>query len=232
MLSKKCIKRNEDLVNNKDETGIGYITYEFNNIRSVYEGSCGTCNVEIQEETINNSTFIKTPEWLALKRSVLSPLNNENKCFQYYVILSLYNEQFGKNYCRILKIRPYINNLNLENINFPPQEQDYNTLEINNKSIALNILQVNNEQKMSHLYKSEHNRTRENKAILLILEDKHFVAVKNLNSLFKDKSKCPEHFCINCFKKFRTKSRLENFINFIVHKTFNLSFLYFIFTLF
>ena len=38
MLSKKCIKRNEDLVNDKDETDIEYITYEFNNIKSVYEG--------------------------------------------------------------------------------------------------------------------------------------------------------------------------------------------------
>ena len=114
-----------------------------------------------------------------------------------------------KKCCRISKIRPYINNLNWENINFPPKEQDYNTLEINNKSITLNILQVNNEQKISHLYKSEYNRTRENKVILLILEDKHYVAIKNLNSLLKDKNKCSEHFYINCFKKFRTKSRLQ-----------------------
>ena len=81
---------------------------------------------------------------------------------------------------------------------------------MNNKSITLIILQVNNEQKISHIYKSEHNRTRENRVILLILEDKHYVIVKNLNSLLKDKNKCSEHFCINCFKNFRTKSRLEN----------------------
>ena len=82
---------------------------------------CGTCNVEIQEEIINNLTFTKTPEWLALKRSVLNPLNNDKKFFQYSVILSLYNEQIGKNSCRISKIRPYINNLNWKNINFLPQ---------------------------------------------------------------------------------------------------------------
>ena len=38
MFSKKCIKRNENLVNDKDKTDIEYITYEFNNIKSVYEG--------------------------------------------------------------------------------------------------------------------------------------------------------------------------------------------------
>ena len=57
ILSKKCIRRDEGLINNKDETDIEYITYELNNIKSVYKSSCVTCNVEIQEETINNSTL-------------------------------------------------------------------------------------------------------------------------------------------------------------------------------
>ena len=55
--------------------------------------------------------------------------------------LSLYYEQTGKNYRRISKIKHYTNNFNWENINFPPQEKDYKTLEMNNKSIALNVLQ-------------------------------------------------------------------------------------------
>ena len=74
------------------------------------------------------------------------------------------------------------------------------------------MLQANNEQKISHLYKSKYNKTRENKVIVLIISDnenQHYVAVKNLNSLLKDKSKCSEHFCINCIKKFRTKPKLK-----------------------
>ena len=80
---------------------------------------------------------------------------------------------------------------------------------MNNKSIALNILQIQDNKKISHLYRSEHSKTRENKVILLILENKHYVAVKNLNSLLKDKSKCSKHFCINCLKPFRTKQKLK-----------------------
>ena len=60
---------------------------------------------------------------------------------------------------------------------------------MNNKSIALIILQIQDQEKISHYYKSEHNKTRENKVIFLILENKHYVAVKNLNSLLKDKKK-------------------------------------------
>ena len=126
-------------------------------------------------------------------------------------MLCLYHEQIGKNFCRISTIKPFIYNLNWENINFPPQEQDYKTFEMNNKSIALNVLQEVN-KKISHVYKSKFNRTRKNKAILLIISDnekQHDAAVKNINSLLKDKSKCSEHFCVNCFKKFRAKSKLE-----------------------
>ena len=49
------------------------------------------------------------------------------------MILSLYHKRVNCHAERISKIKPFINNLNRENIDFPPQEQDYKTLEINNK---------------------------------------------------------------------------------------------------
>ena len=166
-----------------------------------------------EKPTINNFTFIETPTWLKLRRRILNPQNNDNKCFQYSVTLSLYHEQIGKNYCIITKIKQYTNNFDWKNVNFPPQEQDYKTFEMNNKSIAINILYVPSDTgKISYLYKCEFNKTREKQSILLILTDdqkQDYVAVKNLYSLLKDTNKCSEHFCINCFKKFRTKSRLE-----------------------
>ena len=78
---------------------------------------------------------------------------------------------------------------------------------MNNKSIALNILQLN-EQKISHLYKSEFNKSRENQIILLMIidnEKQHYLFVKNLNTLLKRHYACCENYCINCLKQFRTK---------------------------
>ena len=84
---------------------------------------------------------------------------------------------------------------------------------MNNKSSALNVLYFQSDTgKIRHVYKSEFNKTREKQSISLISTDdkkQHYVAVKVLNSLLRDKNKYSEHFCINCFKKFRTKSRLE-----------------------
>ena len=82
--------------------------------------------------------------------------------------MSFYNKEIKNNPERISKIRSFTNNLNCKNISFPPQEQDHKTLEMNNKSIALNILQVN-KQKIRHFYKSEFNKTRERQAILLMI---------------------------------------------------------------
>ena len=58
------------------------------------------------------------------------------------------------------KLNNILNNFNWENINFPPQEQDHKTFEMNNKSIAMNVLQEV-ERKISNLYKFKFNKTRE-----------------------------------------------------------------------
>ena len=105
---------------------------------------------------------------------------NDNKSFQYSVTLSLYHEQIGKNFSRISNIKPYINNFNWDNIYFLLTGQDYQNFEINNSSTALNILQMNNQQKIDDLYESKFNSTERNRVNLLLLENKHYVCVKNL----------------------------------------------------
>ena len=84
---------------------------------------------------------------------------------------------------------------------------------MNNKSIALNILQLNNEQKINHFYKSEHNKTRENKVILLMIsenEKQHSLAVKKLNAPLKTKIEHSGDYCLDWFKLFRNKKTFKN----------------------
>ena len=69
------------------------------------------------------------------KKCTINPQNDDNKCFQYAVTLSLYHQKIGRNSFRASKIKPFDNNLDWNNINFSPQEQDYKTFEMNNKSI-------------------------------------------------------------------------------------------------
>ena len=135
---------------------------------------------------IIKNTFVESPDWIKNKKCTVNPQNKDNNCFQYSIIVSLFHKEIKCNLERISRIKPFINNLNWKNIDFPPEKQDYKTLEMNNKSINLNILQVN-EQKISHIYKSEFNKTRENKVVLLMINDnekRDYLAVKRLNGLF------------------------------------------------
>ena len=137
-------------------------------------------------------TFIESPDWIKNKKCTINPLNNDNKCFQYSIIISLSHKEIKNNPERISKFRPFLNNLNWKNINFPPEEQYYKTLEMNNKSIALNVLHAHSNEKISHFYKSEFKKTREKQVILLMINDnesnslekQHYLAVKRLNGLF------------------------------------------------
>ena len=118
------------------------------------------------------STFIETPDWIKNKKCTISSQNyKDNKYFQYSIIICLYHKEIKKNPERITKLKPFINNLNWENINFPAQKQDYQQFEMNDKSVALNILQVQEIEKISRLYKSEYNKSRENEVILLMIND-------------------------------------------------------------
>ena len=190
ILSKKCIKRNENLVNDEDETDIEYITDEFSSIERVFKGFCSICSIDYTPETVNESTFIETPDRIKNKKCTINPQNSDNKCFQYSVTLSLYHKQVGRNLFRVSKIKPFINNINWKNINFPPQEQDYKTLEMNSKSIALNVLTILDNEKIGQYYKSEHNKTRENKVILLMLSDNNKQNAEHSSHYLFAKIKC------------------------------------------
>ena len=60
---------------------------------------------------------------------------------------------------RITKIKSFINQYNWEEISFPSHKNDWKKVELNNKTIALNILYVpfnTKEMHVRHAYKSKH----------------------------------------------------------------------------
>ena len=84
---------------------------------------------------------------------------------------------------RISKIKPFIDQYNWNDIDFPSTGKDWKKFELNNESIALNILYVPHNTRKIHLaYKLKHNLTREKQVILLMITDGekwHYTAVKN-----------------------------------------------------
>ena len=69
-------------------------------------------------------TYIDSPKWLKNKKSTINPKNNDDKCFQYAVTLALNLDNIDNHPERISKIKPFINQYNWKDIDFPPTNKD------------------------------------------------------------------------------------------------------------
>ena len=152
--------------------GVDFLYYDFNKI-SINRGG----------------SYIDSPKWIKNKKSTINPKNNDYKCFQYAVTLALNLDKINNHPERISKIKPFIDQYNWNEIDFPSPSKDWKKFELNNE-IALNSLYVpHNTKKIHFTYKSKHNLNREKQGILLMIsngENWHYIVVKNLPGLLKE----------------------------------------------
>ena len=110
------------------------------------------------------SSYIDSPIWIKNKGVTINPQNTEdNKCFQYAITAALNYQNITNNCQRISKLKPFINNYNWKDIEFPSHSKDWRKFEQNNKTIALNILYVPyNTKQIKQAYISKYNNERDN----------------------------------------------------------------------
>ena len=177
--------------------GVNYLYYDLNKI-SISKGG----------------SYIDSPKWLKDKKSTINPKNNDYKCFQYAVTLALNLDKINNHPERISKIKPFIEEYNWKDIDFPSASKDWKKFELSNE-VALNTLNVpHNTKKIEIAYKSKHNLTREKQIILLIIsngENWHYLVVKSLSGLLTGitANHKEDFYCLNCFHSYRTKNKLE-----------------------
>ena len=148
------------------------------------------------------------------KKSTINPKNNDYKCFQYVVTVVLNHDKINIDPQRVSKIKPFINQYNWSDIDFPSTSKDWKKFELNSESTALNILYVPHKtRKICLAYKSKHNLTRENQVIFLVKNGKkwHYLAVKSLSALLNRiiSNHNGDFSCLNCFRAYTTKNKLE-----------------------
>ena len=94
---------------------VNFLYYDFNKISLNRSGS-----------------FIDSPKWLKDKKSTINPNNNDDKCFQYAVTLELNLDNIDNHPERISKIKPFIDQYNWKDIDFPSTSKDWKKFELNN----------------------------------------------------------------------------------------------------
>ena len=108
--------------------------FEFDGINFLY--------YDFNKKSINRGGSYKdSTKWLKDKKSTINPINNDYKCYQYAVTLALNLDKIRKIPQRISKIKPFIDEYNWKDIDFPSTSKVWRKFEFNNE-IALNILYV------------------------------------------------------------------------------------------
>ena len=67
---------------------------------------------------------------------------NDNNCFQHALTIALNFQNIKKDPQRISKMKPFIDQFNWKEIDFPARSKDWKNFELNNEKIDLNILFV------------------------------------------------------------------------------------------
>ena len=105
-----------------------------------------------------SGSFIETPGWIKKRGATINCQNDDDKCFQYAITIALNYDEIEKHHRRVNKVKPFVDKYDWTNINFPSHVGDWKKFELNNKSIALNVLYVpEGEKTIRHAYKSKHN---------------------------------------------------------------------------
>ena len=130
-------------------------------------------------------SHIKSPEQLLHKGVPINPKNeNDDECLRWSIISAFnYREITKKEFEKIFKKTKH------EDKDFSSDKRDWENFEQNNETIALNVLSSSrNSKEITLLYKPEYNLERENKVLLLIINDDdnekyHFAEKANQNSI-------------------------------------------------
>ena len=163
------------------------------------------------------SSYIPSPEWINNKKSTIDLQNTEdNNCFQYSIVAPLNHQKIPNHSERISNLKPFIDNYNWNDLEFPAGHKDYSAFEKNNSEIALNILYVPyNTKEILPSYISKHNKTRNIQANLLMITDNennwHYLAIKSIPGLLHGitSTNHGDHYCLNCFHSYKTFNALK-----------------------
>ena len=140
---------------------------------------------------IRGSSYIDSPTWIKNKGVTINPRNTKNDmCFQYVITATLNHQNIDHHSERISKCRPFLNNYNWKDIEFPSHSKDWRKFECNNKTIALNILYVPyNTKHIRQAYISKYKNERDNQVSLLMITDGtdnwYYLAVKSISELLR-----------------------------------------------
>ena len=152
------------------------------------------------------SSYHPLSDWLARKKTIVNPHNDDEDCFKWSVIAA---EKVGmKDPQRVSNLRKFTDNYNWSGLEFPVSIKDIGKFETRN-NISVNVLAV--EGRDIYIHRKGRRMMGQEINLLMVSEDgiNHYTAIKSLSRLLKSsntKHECKQHFCMNCLQGFTQES--------------------------
>lgn len=163
------------------------------------------------------SSFIELPPALKSKtHSLLNIKNNDSECFLYCLAAFFHPLPSSSSNQRRNRVKPstyakYLNEINVEGINFPVSINQIPRVEkLNN--IRINVFGFEGEIIPIYISETHEQDVRATIDLLFLKKKKvtHYVLIRDFNSFMCDitKQKCRKHFCKRCLCRFRSEKKL------------------------
>ena len=152
------------------------------------------------------SSYLPLPDWLARKKVIVNPHNDDEECFKWSVVVA---ENVGmKDPQRVSNLRKFTDNYDWSGLEFPVSAEDIGKFETRN-NISVNVLAV--EGRDIYIHRKGRRMMGREINLLMVSEHgiNHYTAIKSLSILLKSsntKHKCKQHFCMNCLQGFTQES--------------------------
>ena len=158
------------------------------------------------------SSYLPLQDWLAKKKAIINPKNEDKECFKWAVIAASRWEEINNNPERISKLKRFGKDFDWSGKGFPVSFKYITKFEFRNQ-ISINLLAIEDKE----IYICRKGGNYERIINLLIISEnnrKHYVAIKSLRGLLSSKNtkhKGKEYFCKNCLKGFIEESSRDAF---------------------
>ena len=164
------------------------------------------------------SSYLPLPNWLALKKAIINPKNEDQECFKWAVIATSRWEEINNNPERISKLKRFEKDFDWSGIEFPVSVKDIKKFEFRNQ-ISINLLAI--EGKQIYICGKGGNYERIINLMLITGNNrKHYVAIKSLSRLLSSqntKHKGKEYFCMNCLQGFNEESSRDEHLDYCIN---------------
>ena len=149
------------------------------------------------------SSYILLPDWIAKKKVIINPQNDDKECFKWAVIAT---SEIVKDLQHMSNLKKFSDNYDWSGLEFPVAINKIGIFEKNDVSVMVLAL------KGSEVYIARKSECKSSKDVKLLLitdgKHRHYTVIKSLNRLLESRNSKhvhKHHFCLNCLQGFHSE---------------------------